>query len=236
MEEKQRINKFLAAKGIASRREIDKFIDMELIRVNGIFALSGQKVDENDIIEINGKVIENKREEKVYYMLNKPQGYLSAVKDDRIKTVIELIDSQNRIYPVGRLDLNTEGLLLLTNDGDFYNKLIHPRAEIWKTYRAKVSGELKEETALLLEKGIELDDGLTLPSKVKILKKYEGHTWVEISIREGRNRQIRRMLKMAGHHVIYLKREKIGEIELGNLEVGQYRILSKNELDYIFSL
>lgn len=236
MEEKQRINKFLAAKGIASRREIDKFIEMELIKVNGLLALSGQKVDENDVIEINGKKVDNGVEEKVYFMINKPQGYLSAVKDDRLKTVIELIDCPKRIYPVGRLDLNTEGLLLLTNDGDFYNKLIHPRAEVWKSYRAKVFGKVKDETVSFLEAGIELEDGVTLPAKVTILKKSEGYTWLEISIREGKNRQIRRMMKAVAHHVIYLKREKIGELELGNLEVGQYRELSKKELNYIFSL
>ncbi|MBP6409231.1 MAG: rRNA pseudouridine synthase, partial [Fusobacteriaceae bacterium] len=145
MEEKQRINKYLAQKGIGSRREIDKYIEMEMITVNGELAVSGQKVDDNDKIEINGMLIEEQKEKKVYFMLNKPQGYISAVKDAREKTVVELIDTPERIYPVGRLDLNTEGLLILTNDGDCYNKLIHPRAEIWKTYIAKVWGRVTEE-------------------------------------------------------------------------------------------
>ena len=236
MEEKQRINKFLAQKGVGSRREIDKYIEMEMIKVNGVLATSGQKVDEHDEIEFNGKIISSQKEKKVYFMLNKPQGYISAVKDLREKTVVELIDCQERIYPVGRLDLNTEGLLILTNDGDCYNKLIHPRAEIWKTYKAKVWGRVTEEEVKILQEGIELEEGKTLPAKVILERAYDNSSWVEISIREGRNRQIRRMLKAIGHHVIYLKREKIGELTIGNLEAGQYRELYQDELEYIFSL
>lgn len=236
MEEKQRINKYLAQKGIGSRREIDKFIEMELITVNGVLANSGQKVDDSDKIEFNGLLIEDQKEKKVYFMLNKPQGYISAVKDPREKTVVELIECSERIYPVGRLDLNTEGLLLLTNDGDFYNKLIHPRAEIWKTYRAKVWGRITEEEVKELQQGIDLDDGKTLPARVTLDRAYDNSSWIEISIREGRNRQVRRMLKAIGHHVIYLKRERIGELTVEGLEVGQYRELYEDELDYIRGL
>lgn len=236
MEEKQRINKYLAQKGIGSRREIDKYIEMEMITVNGELAVSGQKVDDNDKIEINGMLIEEQKEKKVYFMLNKPQGYISAVKDAREKTVVELIDTPERIYPVGRLDLNTEGLLILTNDGDFYNKLIHPRAEIWKTYIAKVWGRVTEEEVRELQNGIDLEDGKTLPARVKLERAYDNSSWVEISIREGKNRQVRRMLKAIGHHVIYLKREKLGELTVEGLEAGQYRELYQDELEYIFSL
>lgn len=236
MEEKQRINKYLAQKGIGSRREIDKYIEMEMITVNGELAVSGQKVDDNDKIEINGMLIEEQKEKKVYFMLNKPQGYISAVKDAREKTVVELIDTPERIYPVGRLDLNTEGLLILTNDGDFYNKLIHPRAEIWKTYIAKVWGRVTEEEVKELQQGIDLEDGKTLPAKVRLERAYDNSSWIEISIREGRNRQVRRMLKAIGHHVIYLKREKLGELTVEGLEAGQYRELYQDELEYIFSL
>jgi 23S rRNA pseudouridine2605 synthase len=236
MEEKQRINKYLAQKGIGSRREIDKYIEMEMITVNGELAVSGQKVDDNDKIEINGMLIEEQKEKKVYFMLNKPQGYISAVKDAREKTVVELIDTPERIYPVGRLDLNTEGLLILTNDGDCYNKLIHPRAEIWKTYIAKVWGRVTEEEVRELQNGIDLDDGKTLPARVKLERAYDNSSWIEISIREGRNRQVRRMLKAIGHHVIYLKREKLGELTVEGLEAGQYRELYQDELEYIFSL
>ena len=236
MEEKQRINKYLAQKGIGSRREIDKYIEMEMITVNGELAVSGQKVDDNDKIEINGMLIEEQKEKKVYFMLNKPQGYISAVKDAREKTVVELIDTPERIYPVGRLDLNTEGLLILTNDGDFYNKLIHPRAEIWKTYIAKVWGRVTEEEVRELQNGIDLEDGKTLPARVKLERAYDNSSWIEISIREGRNRQVRRMLKAIGHHVIYLKREKLGELTVEGLEAGQYRELYQDELEYIFSL
>ena len=236
MVEKQRINKYLAQKGIGSRREIDKYIEMEMITVNGELAVSGQKVDDNDKIEINGMLIEEQKEKKVYFMLNKPQGYISAVKDAREKTVVELIDTPERIYPVGRLDLNTEGLLILTNDGDCYNKLIHPRAEIWKTYIAKVWGRVTEEEVRELQNGIDLDDGKTLPARVKLERAYDNSSWIEISIREGRNRQVRRMLKAIGHHVIYLKREKLGELTVEGLEAGQYRELYQDELEYIFSL
>lgn len=236
MEEKQRINKYLAQKGIGSRREIDKYIEMEMITVNGELAVSGQKVDDNDKIEINGMLIEEQKEKKVYFMLNKPQGYISAVKDAREKTVVELIDTPERIYPVGRLDLNTEGLLILTNDGNFYNKLIHPRAEIWKTYIAKVWGRVTEEEVKELQNGIDLEDGKTLPAKVRLERAYDNSSWIEISIREGRNRQVRRMLKAIGHHVIYLKREKLGELTVEGLEAGQYRELYQDELEYIFSL
>ena len=236
MEEKQRINKYLAQKGIGSRREIDKYIEMEMITVNGELAVSGQKVDDNDKIEINGMLIEEQKEKKVYFMLNKPQGYISAVKDAREKTVVELIDTPERIYPVGRLDLNTEGLLILTNDGDCYNKLIHPRAEIWKTYIAKVWGRVTEEEVRELQNGIDLEDGKTLPARVKLERAYGNSSWIEISIREGRNRQVRRMLKAIGHHVIYLKREKLGELTVEGLEAGQYRELYQDELEYIFSL
>ena len=236
MEEKQRINKYLAQKGIGSRREIDKYIEMEMITVNGELAVSGQKVDDNDKIEINGMLIEEQKEKKVYFMLNKPQGYISAVKDAREKTVVELIDTPERIYPVGRLDLNTEGLLILTNDGDCYNKLIHPRAEIWKTYIAKVWGRVTEEEVRELQNGIDLDDGKTLPARVKLERAYDNSSWIEKSIREGRNRQVRRMLKAIGHHVIYLKREKLGELTVEGLEAGQYRELYQDELEYIFSL
>ncbi|MBN1467173.1 MAG: rRNA pseudouridine synthase [Fusobacteriaceae bacterium] len=236
MEEKQRINKYLAHRGVGSRREIDKLIEMNLVKVNGELASSGQKVDKNDKIEINGKLIEGYKEKKVYFMLNKPQGYISAVKDMREKTVVELIDVPERIYPVGRLDLNTEGLLILTNDGDLYNKIIHPRAEIWKTYIAKVWGRVTEEEIIKLQEGIDLEDGVTLPAKVNLQRAYDNSSWVEISIREGRNRQVRRMLKAIGHHVIYLKREKLGELTVEGLEVGQYRELYQEELDYIFSL
>ena len=236
MEEKQRINKYLAQKGIGSRREIDKYIEMEMITVNGELAVSGQKVDDNDKIEINGMLIEEQKEKKVYFMLNKPQGYISAVKDAREKTVVELIDTPERIYPVGRLDLNTEGLLILTNDGDCYNKLIHPRAEIWKTYIAKVWGRVTEEEVRELQNGIDLEDGKTLPAKVRLERAHDNSSWIEISIREGRNRQVRRMLKAIGHHVIYLKREKLGELTVEGLEAGQYRELYQDELEYIFSL
>jgi 23S rRNA pseudouridine2605 synthase len=159
-----------------------------------------------------------------------------TLKDAREKTVVELIDTPERIYPVGRLDLNTEGLLILTNDGDCYNKLIHPRAEIWKTYIAKVWGRVTEEEVRELQNGIDLDDGKTLPARVKLERAYDNSSWIEISIREGRNRQVRRMLKAIGHHVIYLKREKLGELTVEGLEAGQYRELYQDELEYIFSL
>ena len=232
--EKVRLNKYLASIGIGSRREIDKMVDQKKIKVNGVFPEPGMKVNVKDKIEIEGKLIGNTKEKKVYYMLNKPKKVISAVKDDRgRRTVVDFIKTKERIYPVGRLDYDTEGLIILTNDGDLYNKVIHPKGEVYKKYLVQAAGLIKKIKLGQLKAGIKLEDGLTLPAKVRFLKEEGSTTWVSIAIREGRNRQVRRMFDAIGHRVISLTRVKIGTISMGDLEVGKYRTLTKEEIKYL---
>lgn len=235
--EKIRINKYLASLGIGSRREIDRLIEEGKIRVNGIKIDAGVKVDESDEIEVNGKVISKKEEKKVYYLLNKPLEVLSSVKDDRgRKTVVDVVRCRERIFPIGRLDYNTTGLIILTNDGELFNRVIHPRSEVYKEYYVKVLGEIKDSSIEKLEKGVELEDGVTLPAYVKLISRERGKSELFISIREGRNRQVRRMLDAVNHPVILLRRERIGKLSLGKLKVGEYRELTQSEIKYLYSL
>lgn len=233
-----RINKFLSSLGIASRRAIDKYIEEGRIKVNGLIASTGIDVTEDDEICIDDKKIETKKiEEKVYFMLNKPLEVLSASSDDRgRKTVIDLIKTDKRIFPIGRLDYMTSGLILLTNDGELFNRLVHPKSEIYKKYYIKVFGEVKKEEIDELKKGVLLEDGKTLPAKVAGIKYDKNKTSMYISIREGRNRQIRRMIEKFGYKVLMLRREKIGELSLGDLKEGKYRELTKEEIEYLYSV
>lgn len=235
--EKIRINKFLAELGVGSRRAIDKMIEEKRIKVNGVLAESGIKVDKSDKISVNGKLLEFEKKKKVYFMLNKPKRVLSTAKDERgRKTVVDLIDTKERIFPIGRLDYDTEGLLLLTNDGEIFNKVIHPRTEVYKTYLVEARGNINMTTLNKLKRGIMLDDKMTLPAKAKILLADERHTELHFAIKEGRNRQVRRMFEIVGHPVINLKRIMLGELNLEGLEVGEYRPLTKKEINYLYSL
>lgn len=235
--EEMRINKYLASLGIASRREIDRLIDEGAIKVNGEKATAGIKVSDKDEIYIKGKKISKSIEKKVYFLLNKPLEVLSSVKDDRgRKTVVDLIKCKERIFPIGRLDYNTSGLLILTNDGDLFNRIIHPKAEIYKEYYAKVLGEIKDESINKLKNGVKLEDGITLPAYVTLLKREKGKSELLVSIREGRNRQVRRMFESVGHPVINLKRIMLGELNLDGLNIGEYRPLTKKEINYLYSL
>ena len=233
-----RINKFLSSLGIASRRAIDKYIEEGRIKVNGVIASTGIDITEDDEIYIDNKKIETKRiEEKVYFMLNKPLEVLSASSDDRgRKTVVDLIKTDKRIFPIGRLDYMTSGLILLTNDGELFNRLVHPKSEIYKKYYIKVFGEVKKEEIEELKKGVLLEDGKTLPAEVSGIKYDKNKTSMYISIREGRNRQIRRMIEKFGYKVLMLRREKIGELSLGDLKEGKYRELTKEEIEYLYSV
>ena len=233
-----RINKFLSSLGGASRRAIDKYIEEGRIKVNGAVASTGIDITEDDEIYIDNKKIETKRiEEKVYFMLNKPLEVLSASSDDRgRKTVVDLIKTDKRIFPIGRLDYMTSGLILLTNDGELFNRLVHPKSEIYKKYYIKVFGEVKKEEIEELKKGVLLEDGKTLPAKVSGIKYDKNKTSMYISIREGRNRQIRRMIEKLGYKVLMLRREKIGELSLGDLKEGKYRELTKEEIEYLYSV
>ena len=233
-----RINKFLSTLGIASRRAIDKYIEEGRITVNGDIATTGMDINENDDIFIDGKKIKTDvNEEKVYFMLNKPLEVLSSSSDDRgRKTVVDLIKTDKRIFPIGRLDYMTSGLILLTNDGELFNRVVHPKSEIYKKYYIKILGELKKEEIDELKKGVLLDDGKTLPAKISGIKYDKNKTSMYISIREGRNRQIRRMIEKFEYKVLMLRREKIGELALGDLPEGKYRELTKQEVEYLYSI
>ncbi len=235
--EEIRINKYLASLGIGSRREIDKLIEEGKIKVNGEVISAGIKVTDNDTIEVKGKKITKETEKKVYYMLNKPLEVLSSAKDDRgRKTVVDIIKCKERVFPIGRLDYNTTGLILLTNDGELFNRVIHPRSEVYKEYYVKVLGEIKDSSIKTLENGVELEDGVTLPAYVKVLSRERGKSELIISIREGRNRQVRRMMDAVKHPVVILRRERIGKLSLGKLKIGEYRELTESEVKYLYSL
>lgn len=226
----ERLQKIIAQAGICSRREAENLISAGRVTVDGkIITELGTKVDFNQKIRVDGKLLTFDNE-KIYLLLNKPRGYVSTAKDERgRKTVLELLGenfSDKRVYPVGRLDLNSEGLLILTNDGDLTNALIHPRFEIKKTYRAKISGVLTEEKLDKLRAGIELDDGLTAPAEIYLLEK----DLVEVTIHEGRNRQVRRMFAAIGCDVKRLKRIKFANLTLDGLNVGQFRELTAEEV------
>lgn len=223
----ERLQKIIARAGICSRREAEKLILDGRVSVDGkIIRELGAKAELNQKIRVDGKLL-TLDSEKIYIMLNKPRGYVSTAKDERgRKTILELIDISERIYPIGRLDLNSEGLILLTNDGELTNALIHPRFEVKKTYRAKISGLLTEEKLDLLRAGVELDDGLTAPAEIYMLDK----DLVEITIHEGRNRQVRRMFSAIGCDVKRLRRIKFANLTLDGLKVGKWRELTAEEV------
>ena len=237
----ERLQKIISQAGIASRREAEKLIAEGRVAVDGkTVTEQGIKIDpQHHKITVNGKEIKG-NEQSVYFLLNKPKGYLSTVKDDRgRKTVIDLLpEVRERIFPVGRLDYNTEGLLLLTNDGQLMNALIHPRGEIEKTYIASVSGEITAEKLERLRNGVELEDGLTAPAKVRVLDNdpKTGKTKIEVIIHEGRNRQVRRMFSAVGCEVKGLKRSEFAGLNLSGVKRGEYRALSDEELLYLQSL
>ena len=227
-----RINKYLADCGVGSRRECDKLIAEGLVKINDKVATLGSDVDENAHVTVRGKRVGDKQT-AVYVMLHKPKGYVTTAKDELgRKTVLDLVgDIKQRIYPVGRLDYDTEGLLILTNDGELANRLTHPRNEVNKSYIARLSGQLTEAERRTVEKGVLIDGVKTAPAKVKILEKDEHHTRVEITIHEGRNRQIRRMLEAVGHQTLVLKRTREGAVSIGFMQPGEYRVLSDAELN-----
>lgn len=223
----ERLQKIIARAGICSRREAEKIIAAGRVTVDGkIVRELGAKADPSQKICVDGKPI-TICADKIYLLLNKPRGYVSTVKDERgRKTILDLIDVEERVYPVGRLDLNSEGLLILTNDGDLTNALIHPRFEVAKTYRAKVSGVVTEEKLDKLRAGIELDDGLTAPAEIYRLDK----DLIEVTIHEGRNRQVRRMFAAIGCDVKRLRRIKFAGLTLEGVGVGKFRTLTAQEV------
>ena len=236
MEEQIRLQKFLADNGIASRRKCEELILQGRVRVNGkqINTL-GTKIDPNkDIVEYNGKQIDNSKKEYTYILLNKPIDYVTTVKDQfNRKTVLDLVKTNKRLVPVGRLDMYTSGAIILTDDGDFVYKVTHPKHEIEKTYNVTVVGLVTKDEVKKLEDGVDIGDFITNKAHVKILKTDEEKniSRLQITIHEGKNRQVRRMCEAIGKKVLSLHRSKIGSISVKDLKLGTWRYLRKSEID-----
>lgn len=229
---KDRLQKIIASAGVGSRREAEKWIAAGEVAVDGVVASLGDKADPGkQKITVRGIPLELTSKQH-YILLNKPAGYLCTCSDPESRPLIyELIrDVPGRLFTVGRLDLNTEGLILLTDDGHLCNQLAHPRFKIEKTYLVRARGKVNRESLEHICKGILLDDGMTAPAKVDNVRFSSGHTWLEITLCEGRNRQVRRMLEALGHSVSRLKRIRFAFLEIGDLKPGQYRNLTKKEI------
>lgn len=240
----ERLQKYMARCGVASRRKCEEIILSGKVKINDtIITELGAKVN----CEIDEVFYNNKRivpqENKLYIMLNKPEGYISSVKDEKgRKTILDIVKVNERIYPIGRLDYDSSGLILLTNDGDIYNKIIHPRVEVNKKYIALCKGVFSCEEVKKFESGVDIGGYITANAKLQVINKEKDkksnviNSLVEIIIHEGKNRQVRRMCSALGHDVITLKRVSIGEIKLGHLKKGEWRTLTNKELNYINSL
>lgn len=230
----ERLQKYIARCGVTSRRKAEELILQGHVKVNGLIVEElGSKVDpDRDLVTVFDKKI-NEKDDHIYIKLYKPEGYVTTVKDQfNRKTVIDLINIKERIYPIGRLDYNTSGLLLLTDDGDLAYRLTHPKYEIYKTYEALVKGNISEESINKLKRGLLIEDYKTAPAKVKLLS--GGNlSRVQISIHEGKNRQVRKMFDALGHPVIKLKRISFGQINLDDLKLGQWKYLTHEEVNFL---
>lgn len=230
-----RINKYIASAGICSRRKADELIEAGQVKINGaVMKEPGYDVQENDVVTVQGKRI-TEQEPFVYYMLNKPRGFITSAKDEKGRaTVLDLMtDCSVRVFPVGRLDFDTSGLLIMTNDGALSQHLAHPGGMVWKTYLAEAAGNFSPSKAEALRRGVIIDGRKTAPAQVSILKQKGDMSLVEIKICEGRNRQVRKMFASVGCKVIRLQRTQIGELRLGRLHEGDYRKLTAAEINYL---
>lgn len=230
---KERLQKCIAQAGLASRREAEIWIAAGRVQVNGRVAQIGESADPSvDRIEIDGRPLPA-GERKYYLLLNKPVGYVTSSKDPEGRPIVtDLVRNiPARLFSVGRLDLTTEGLLLLTNDGELAQHLAHPRHEVEKTYLVRVRGMLTPAARFRLESGVELDDGPTAPARVEDLRCTAGHSWFKLTIHEGRNRQVRRMCDAVGFSVSRLKRIRLAFLDLGELAPGSYRQLTAAEVE-----
>ena len=234
----ERLQKIIASSGYCSRRKAEELISSGKVKVNGdIVTELGYKANYDDYIEVSGNKI-NEKEDKVYYLLNKPRGIVTSSNDDKgRKTVVDLIKTDKRIYPIGRLDYDTTGLLILTNDGELTNYLTHPKNNIEKVYVAKIKGLITKEELAKLCKGVVIDGKKTSKCKAKILKidKKNNSSIVELIIHEGRNHQVKNMFKAIGYDVLKLKRESISFLTLDGLKSGEYRELSIKEIKKLYS-
>lgn len=234
----ERLQKVIAESGVASRRKAEELILNRRVKVNGeIITELGVKVSEKDEIKVDDTIIS--REEKVYYLLNKPRGVITSTTDEHgRKTVVSLIEENKRIYPVGRLDYDTTGALILTNDGEFANMMMHPKNNIDKVYVAKVKGILSPSEIMQLKNGVIIDGITTSKSRVKVKKVDKGNNTsiVELIIHEGKNHQVKKMFESIGKEVLKLKREKIAFLDLKGLNSGEYRKLSHKEVSQLYVL
>lgn len=228
----ERLQKIISAAGITSRRASEELILNGQVTVNGVVITElGSKADPScDVITVNGKRLHS-GEKRVYILLNKPTGYITALKDSQGRQLVTdlLKDVPERVYPVGRLDYNTEGLLLLTNDGEWANRLMHPRHEVEKEYHVRVRGKVVDQQLKRMADGVELEDGRTAPAVVRLVKDGEQNDWISVTIHEGRNRQVRRMCEAVSLSVVRLKRIRYGALSIGPLKTGQFRYLSDAE-------
>ena len=227
-----RINQYIASAGICSRRKADELIADGQVKVNGaVLTTPGYHVEDGDIVEVNGVRIEP-ADRKVYYLLNKPAGYGTSTADKEGRPLVtDLVPDEFRVFPVGRLDYNTTGLLILTNDGDLANALMHPSKEFNKKYLVRAQGIVTRNEARRLEKGVDIGGFVTSPAEVELLRHDRNSTIAEIIIHEGKNRQVRRMFKVIGHPVLELCRTGLGDLSIGKLAVGQCRKLSPAEVE-----
>ncbi len=231
----QRLQKIIAEMGISSRRKAEELILEGRVTVNGKAAVIGMKADPlRDHIKVNGKLL-TQPEKKVYYIFNKPRGVVTSMSDPQGRPTVNdfLGGIKQRVYPVGRLDYDSEGMLILTNDGELAHAILHPSKKIPKTYLVKVKGVLEDADIEKLSRGIRLDGVMTSPAKVKRLRKTENNSWLEMTIYEGRKRQIRKMLERVGHSVMRLLRVRINGLEMGELSPGEFRRLTQEEIKKI---
>jgi 23S rRNA pseudouridine2605 synthase len=228
-----RLNKYIAQAGVAGRRKADELTENGNVKVNGqVIRKPGYDVKDGDVVEVNGRTLAPESR-SVYIVLNKPKGFITSASDEKDRpTVMDLVtDIEERIFPVGRLDGATTGLLIMTNDGELAYKMTHPRHEIYKTYAAKLSGVFSRERAATLRRGVDIGGYTTAPAEVQLIRQGKNSALVEIRIREGKNRQIRKMFAAVGNKVLELERTAIGDVRLGNLKQGHYRKMKRDEID-----
>ncbi len=234
---KERLQKYIAKCGAASRRKAEELIFDGRVKVNGSVVNNVVIVDDEvDVVELDGKVIKPE-ENMVYIMVNKPTEIITSAKDqfDR-KTVLDIVNVKERVYPVGRLDYDTSGLLILTNDGDVTNRMTHPSHEVNKVYAAEIIGVPTKEEMDSFEKGLKIEDYITSPARIRIIESKRDMALIEVTIHEGKNRQVRKMCEAIGHPVINLKRIAFGKLKLGKLKPGEWRNLSESEIEYLKSI
>jgi 23S rRNA pseudouridine2605 synthase len=233
--EPERLQKVLARAGLGSRRSVEGLIEQGRVTVNGEVAILGRRIDpSNDEVEVDGSRVPL-QPDLVYYLMNKPPGVVTTADDpEGRETVLDVIETSQRVWPVGRLDIATEGALLLTNDGELTHRLTHPSYGVAKTYLAEIGGHLSAAELKALGGGVELEDGRTAPAKVQVLDRRPGASLVEITIREGKNRQVRRMFEAFDHKVLRLVRTSVGPLELGRLKGGTARRLTPEEVRNLY--